>query len=260
MNVSQEPKDGHGEFANSVDNSANGNSLSEFHAISKALVDSKISDTTLRIIASTFALATVVSQTARIEQAAIEKGIALICRMILTRNPIRMIGLGRARLAIALPANRLFHALGDVHIIHGDLPLPNTVRGGYLIVGSASGRTKEVLDIMQTTRRRNSEVRILGLANATAKEFKELCDVFIGLHSDPAIPNPICALADLNEHAISQLLDRMVVIAAHRLGLDDEDMRLGHEDLCTGPYGTIDQIRNEKRQTDSNAAGICNVN
>jgi D-arabinose 5-phosphate isomerase GutQ len=230
------------ESSQSAQNTLNSRPELQLHCQPRPLVDHEINESTLRIVASSYALASVISCTAAAEQNAIDEGIGLISRMIITRAPVRIVGVGRARLAIAMPANRLKHALADVHLIYDDTPLPNTVRGGFLIAGSASGKTKEVLDVMRTTRRLNTSIRILGFADCNAQDFRELCHVFVGIHTKTEFPNPISALADLGEHAISQLFDRMVVVAAHRLGLNDEDMRLGHEDLNTGPYSPTQRI------------------
>jgi len=159
-------------------------------------------------------------------------------RWVDVKEIVRVVGAGRALLAAAISANRLAHAGVRVHVIHDIAPLPNTARGGAILAASASGRTMAVIDVMRRARQRNSRIRIVGIADATAVEFASLCDIFVGIHHPCAgRANPLRALADTAEHVISAVLDAIVVAAAIRAGLDENDLRDGHEDLGdTGPY------------------------
>ena len=159
-------------------------------------------------------------------------------RWIDRQEIVRVVGAGRALLAAAIPANRLAHAGARVFVLHDVVPLPNTVHGGNILAASASGKTASVLSIMATARRRNPDIRILGIADASASEFSELCDVFVGVdQTTNPVANPLNALADTGEYIISELLDAIVVAAAKRLGYTELQFRQGHEDLAdTGPY------------------------
>lgn len=159
-------------------------------------------------------------------------------RWIEGREIVRVVGAGRARLAAAIPANRLAHCGARVYVLHDVVPLPNTIQGGNILAASASGRSNSVLHVLDTARRRNPEIRIVGIADSSAATFADLCDVFVGIEEHPGIyENPLQALADVGEYIISELLDAMVVAAARRLGLGDREFREGHEDLGdTGPY------------------------
>ncbi len=119
--------------------------------------------------------------------------------------------------------------------------MPNSLLGGGIISCSASGRTKPVIEAMQIAKRKNPEIKILGLAARDAKEFAELCDVFIGLHVPKnEYPNPLSALADTEEQMISEILDSLVVLAGKQLGFDDIAWRKRHEDIGpTGPYAPL---------------------
>jgi D-arabinose 5-phosphate isomerase GutQ len=157
---------------------------------------------------------------------------------IRTEEIVRVVGAGRALLAAAIPANRLAHAGARAYVQNGMIPMPNTIRGGAILAASASGKTPTVLELLKTARLRNPKIRIVGIADARAREFRDLCHVFVGIegHND-AMPNPLRALADTGEYVISELLDAMVVAAAKRAGKTDEAFREGHEDLgATGPY------------------------
>jgi D-arabinose 5-phosphate isomerase GutQ len=164
--------------------------------------------------------------------------VAEIHRWITSHEIVRVVGAGRARLAAAIPANRLAHCGARVFVQHDIVPMPNSLQGGSILAASASGKTESVLSLLDTARRRNSTIRILGIANKDASEFKKLCHIFVGIdETRNPYNNPLQALADTGEYIISELLDAMVVAAAKRAGLTDEDFRKGHEDLGdTGPY------------------------
>lgn len=171
-------------------------------------------------------------------RAEVMAGVAEIQQWIKNEEIVRVVGAGRALLAAAIPANRLAHAGARVYVQHDIVPLPNTRKGGAILAASASGKTKSVLELLDTVRRRNRSIRILGIASNSAQEFRNLCDIFIGIdETQNPYPNPLRALADTGEYVISELLDAMVVAAAKRIGLTDENFREGHEDLGdTGPY------------------------
>jgi len=169
---------------------------------------------------------------------AIFAGVIAMEGWIRASTVVRVVGAGRALLAAAIPANRLSHAGALVYVQHGLVPLPNTRRGGAILAASASGKTRAVLEVLATARRKNPSIQILGIADATATTFRDSCDIFVGIDS-AANPhyNPLSALADTGEYIISELLDAMVVAAAKRAGKTERDFEEGHEDLGpTGPY------------------------
>jgi D-arabinose 5-phosphate isomerase GutQ len=169
---------------------------------------------------------------------AIFSGVVEMERWIREKEVVRVIGAGRALLAAAIPANRLSHAGALVYIQHGLVPLPNSRKGGAILAASASGRTRAVLELLDSARKKNRSIRILGVADKDATDFRALCDIFVGLDA-AANPyyNPLSALADTGEYMISELLDAMVVAAAKRSGKTERDFEEGHEDLGpTGPY------------------------
>lgn len=172
----------------------------------------------------------------------IAQAVEEMVRWIDQREIVRVVGAGRALLAAAIPANRLAHCGARVHVLHDVVPLPNTLHGGNILAASASGRSEAVLHLLATARRRNPDIRIVGIADRGATTFADLCDVFVGIEQHPRMyTNPLQALADVGEYIISELLDAMVVAAARRLGLDDQAFREGHEDLGdTGPYSPED--------------------
>ena len=169
---------------------------------------------------------------------AVLQGIAQLERWIRNREVVRVIGAGRALHAASIPANRLVHAGADVYVINDVVPLPNSNKDGGIIASSASGQTKAVLEMMEDAKKKNPRIVTLGVARANAEAFAGLCDVFVGVEDDSGpYDNPLHALADTGEYVISELLDAMIVAAAKRLGLTDEDFRRNHEDIGpTGPY------------------------
>lgn len=152
--------------------------------------------------------------------------------------PVRVLGAGRARLAAAIPANRLAHGGARVFVQDSEVPMPHTLHGGGLLAASASGQTEAVLNSLRSARRKNRDLLVIGIAATDAREFRSLCDTFIGIppHSDLP-PIRLSALADLQELLIAQILDALVVAAGVSIGYTDATWRLGHEDLGpTGPY------------------------
>jgi D-arabinose 5-phosphate isomerase GutQ len=151
---------------------------------------------------------------------------------------VRVIGAGRARLAAAIPANRLAHGGARIYIQDDIVPMPHSIKGGGIIAVSASGKTESVINTLKDCKEKNERFFIIGFADNKAKdEFVKSCDLFIGFHQDSDLDNPLKALADTGEFVIAMLLDAMVVAAGKQAGFDDAKWQLGHEDIGkTGPY------------------------
>jgi D-arabinose 5-phosphate isomerase GutQ len=150
---------------------------------------------------------------------------------------VRVLGAGRARLAAAIPANRLAHGGARVFVQDAIMPMPHTVKGGGVLAASASGKTLSVLQMMQVVREEAPHIVIVGIAKSDAQDFRDLCHYFIGIEQDAAHDNPLAALADIGEYVISEVLDAIVVAAGKLGGFDDRKWRLGHENIGpTGPY------------------------
>jgi D-arabinose 5-phosphate isomerase GutQ len=153
---------------------------------------------------------------------------------------VRVVGAGRARLAAAIPANRLAHGGARVYIQDELIPMPHTIKGGGIIAVSASGETPSTIEILEKIKKEKKDKRIIiiGIANKTAEKFQKLCSpLFIGIDNSTNLDNPLQALADTEEYVISMLLDAMVVAAGKLAGYDDAKWRLGHEDLgASGPW------------------------
>lgn len=150
---------------------------------------------------------------------------------------VRVLGAGRARLAAAIPANRLAHGGARVFVQDDIVPMPHSIKGGGILAASASGKTRTVLDDLHTAKGKGSALTIVGIAAHDAHDFAECCDIFIGIHEPKAVNLPLQALADVGEYVISETLDALVVAAGRLAGFDETTWRLGHEDLGpTGPY------------------------
>jgi len=150
---------------------------------------------------------------------------------------VRLIGGGRAKIAGAIPANRLAHGGARVYIVDDLIPMPHSYKQGGIIAVSASGRNPVVIENLKRIRENKTGIFVIGIANHEASEFSKLCDIFIGVRLIEQTTT-LQALADTEEYVISMLLDTMVVAAGKSAGFDDTTWRLGHENL--GPSGPYD--------------------
>jgi D-arabinose 5-phosphate isomerase GutQ len=171
--------------------------------------------------------------------AAIDAAILQFARWMDERAIVRILGAGRARLAAAIPANRMAHGGAHIYMQDESVPMPHSIHGGGVIAASASGHTPSVLSALAQARQKNKDITVVGIASVHARPFADACDIFIGIpdESEDTV-NPLRALADTEEFVISQLLDSLVVAAGQHLGYTDATWRLGHEDLgpATGFY------------------------
>jgi len=186
----------------------------------------------------------------------VENVLALFREWMWNRTIVHVIGAGRALLAASLPANRLAHAGANVYILGDKSPPPNSRFGGGIIAASASGKTRTVLEIMSFAQRANrerpwpgmQEIKIVGIADERAAAvdafppFRDLCSpgCFLGIPKNTEVG--LRALADIEELAISAILDALVVIAAREIGVN---FFRGHEDLVGGATGPWHQRSKE---------------
>lgn len=182
-------------------------------------------------------ISTSIELTAKEAVPEVERAVRLFCDWMVNGAIIRVIGAGRAKLAASMPANRLAHGGARVYIQDDIIPMPHSIKGGGIIAVSASGKTRSVLSVLESIRQKSARIKVVGIADNQASQFRDLCDIFIGIHLTE-LHNPLQALADTEEFVISMLLDAMVVAAGNLAGFDDTTWRLGHEDIGpTGPYG-----------------------
>lgn len=183
--------------------------------------------------------------TLRASDAQVAEAVQMFLRWMEDGVVVRVIGAGRARLAASMPASRMAHGGARVYVQDDIIPMPHTIKGGGIVAASASGKTESVLATMRSAREQTHDVRIVGIADSDASEFKSLCDVFIGIAAEaPGQRNPLRALADSEEYVISELLDAMVVAAGQLGGFSETHWKLGHENLGpTGPYDHVSSVR-----------------
>jgi D-arabinose 5-phosphate isomerase GutQ len=171
----------------------------------------------------------------------IEEIVNLFSRWMTKHSIVRLIGVGRAKIAGNISMYRLAHGGARIFINDGNIPLPHSIHGGGIIAVSASGKTEIIHKILKHAYNSGkSNMVIVGIAAEDAdKEFKDYCHYFIGIKKDAMNNNnSLTALADIEEQIICQLLDAMVVAAGKKELYDDTQWRLGHEDVgATGPYG-----------------------
>jgi hypothetical protein len=166
------------------------------------------------------------------------------------RGIVRVAGAGRALLAASLPANRLAHGGAMTFILGDRTPFPNSQLGGVLLAASASGKTRAVLEVMNQANQANAELEragrekllIIGIADRNEPgDFRRLCSpgYFVGMDYSnlSSVSVTLRALADLEEQAICQLLDSLIVLAGLEIGVV---FRAGHEDI--GPTGPWHQL------------------
>jgi len=169
----------------------------------------------------------------------------LLADCMLERRIVRVVGAGRALLAASLPANRLAHGGALVFVLGDRTPFPNSKLGGLVLAASASGTTDSVIQVLKQANEANERLKlesgkcltVVGIANSGAATFKSLCTpgCFIGIAPKPHVEGlTLRALGDIEEYAISEILDAIVVAAGLKLGVV---FRSGHEDLGpTGPW------------------------
>ncbi len=182
----------------------------------------------------------------------IENVTALFRNWMANGSIVRVIGAGRALLAASLPANRLQHGGAAVSLLGDKAPLPNSRLGGGMIAASASGKTEAVLVELRRAKqinrirefKKDKPIIVVGISkdHDEAREFRSLCTpgYYLGFRIDPPHIDQIQlrGLGDIEEFAISELLDALVVRAGIQLGLN---FRTGHEDF--GPTGPWHQHR-----------------
>lgn len=176
----------------------------------------------------------------RESSAAVKEATHIFLRWMNEGTVVHIVGAGRTRLAVTIPAHRLAHGGANVYVQDDITPMPHNIKCGGIIAASASGVTPTVLSTLRSVQeqRQEREIKIVGIARFDASEFRSLCDIFIGIAPQPAQqPNPLRALTDSEEHVICGILDAAVAAAGRLGGFDDSRWRLGHEDLgATGPY------------------------
>ena len=173
----------------------------------------------------------------------VKKAIKLLQTWMRRGINVRIIGAGRAKLAGALPANRLAHGGARISVEGSIVPMPHSITAGGIIAVSASGKTPNVLEVIKNVYTKRPNIEIIGIASNDAQEFKQYCHTFIGIKLEPNLDNPLRALADIKEIVILEVLDAIIVGAGKLAGFDDVKWRIGHEDLGpTGPYDTIPEL------------------
>ena len=202
----------------------------------KAVNKKKSPSVYVSIVQRSMAIQFATIQTAKINEETIREIINIFAKWMEEKEVVRVIGAGRALIAATIPANRLAHGGARISVVGGLVPLPNTAQDGAILAASASGKTQFVLQILETAKSNNPRIELVGIADKNAEEFRNLCDHFIGIDISTAKPmSDLFALADLGEYVISELLDALVVAAGDKIGLTEEDWKLGHEEL--GPTG-----------------------
>jgi hypothetical protein len=195
------------------------------------------------------AISAIIEECLARDPSTVDNVVNLLADCMLHRQVVRVVGAGRALLAAALPANRLAHGGAMVFILGDRTPFPNSSQGGVVLAASASGKTEAVLRILEQARDANeyrgrfrgTTMTVVGVANSAAAQFRALCSpgYFVGMTPERSVKNlELRALGDIEEFAISELLDALVVAAGLRIGVV---FRSGHEDLGpTGPWHQYD--------------------
>jgi len=181
-------------------------------------------------------------ETIKGSEAKIEEIVNLFYEWMTKHSVVRLVGVGRAKIAGNISMYRLAHGGARTFINDGNIPLPNSIHGGGIIAVSASGKTEIILEILkQAYVKEDPNMTIVAIAAEEVRDYyeKNCCHHFIGIKKDVKNSNnSLTALADVEEQIICQLLDAMVVAAGKKAFYDDTQWRIEHEDVgATGPYG-----------------------
>jgi len=135
----------------------------------------------------------------------------LLSDWVTYKAPVRMVGYGSGRAALAVPAHRLAALGACVYLQEGPVPLPGPLRGGSLIaVCIDDDGCRQVALEVEVARRSNRELQIVGLSASESEAFAEYCDVFM-----PLVLPAAGGAASLPQVVVG-ILD---VLIAHAVGL-----------------------------------------
>lgn len=149
------------------------------------------------------------------------------------RAVVRVIGTEQGRLAATLPARRLFVGGARVHIQGDSLPMPHSLSGGGIIAVATGEQEHAVSAALYQHRRKNRDIKIMGLGFDPKNRIAEICDTFIAVPAG-ANSREQSSQASIHAQVIAQLLDSLVLFAGGTLGYTEKRWVLGYEDFDSG--------------------------
>jgi hypothetical protein len=164
---------------------------------------------------------------------AAQEAAALFASWMDERALVRIVGTEHDRLAATLPARRLFAGGARVHIQGDTLPMPHSLSGGGIIAVTTGEQAYTVSATLYQYRRKNRDIKIIGLGFDPKNRIAEVCDTFIAVPAG-AYSRGQSSQASIHAQVIAQLLDSFVLFAGRTLGYTEKRWVLGYEEIDPG--------------------------
>jgi arabinose-5-phosphate isomerase len=121
---------------------------------------------------------------------------------------------------------------------HGDLGL---IAGGDCIVAfSTSGKTREVLELIELSRHLGSE-KVIGITSHPESELRPLCDVVLDM-GEIVEPCPLGLTPTASIAVMSAMGDALALVLMERKGVSKRDYGLRHHGGYLGAKARLDNI------------------
>jgi len=121
---------------------------------------------------------------------------------------------------------------------HGDLGL---ISGGDCIVAfSTSGKTREVLELIELSRHLGSE-KVIGITSHPESELRPLCDVVLDM-GEIVEPCPLGLTPTASMAVMSAIGDALALVLMERKGVSKRDYGLRHHGGYLGAKARLDNI------------------
>ena len=121
---------------------------------------------------------------------------------------------------------------------HGDLGL---ISGGDCIVAfSTSGKTREVLELIELSRHLGSE-KVIGITSHPESELRPLCDVVLDM-GEIIEPCPLGLTPTASMAVMSAIGDALALVLMERKGVSKRDYGLRHHGGYLGAKARLDNI------------------
>jgi len=121
---------------------------------------------------------------------------------------------------------------------HGDLGL---IAGGDCIVAfSTSGKTREVLELIEFSRHLGSE-KVIGITSHPESEMRPLCDVVLDM-GEIVEPCPLGLTPTASIAVMSAIGDALALVLMERKGISKRDYGLRHHGGYLGAKARLDNV------------------
>lgn len=171
---------------------------------------------------------------------AAQEATVLLGRWMDRRSVVRVIGAGRGLLAASMAAHRLSAGGARVHAIGDILPMPHSLRGGGIVAVITEGQAEAIARLLIKVRKKNRDIKILGIGYDSSNQFTEVCDIFIPIPIDRQGPRSDETVIDVQEYVVAEILDALVLFAGRELGYTDNRWKLGYGDFDMAMFGELE--------------------